>query len=63
MGGGVLENIAMECQILPSRGVIFPLADDGSSTTSLSWGAGSRSQLQPLPLRMAVDHSRLQMDQ
>lgn len=36
----------------PFRGVIFPLAADGSSTTSLSQGAGSRSQLQPLPLGM-----------
>lgn len=35
----MLENIAMAP---PCRGVISPLAD-GSSTTSLSWGAGSHS--------------------
>lgn len=57
---GMLESIAMGP---PSRGVRFPLADDGSSTTSLSWGARSCSQLQPLPLRIAADHSWLQMDQ
>lgn len=58
---GMLENIAMGPS---SRGVGFPLADDGSSTTSLSWGAaGSCSQLQPLLLRIAAGHSGLQMDQ
>lgn len=56
----MLENIAMGP---PSRGVIFPLADDGSSTTSLSRGAGLCSHLQALPLGMAADHSRLQMNQ